>query len=244
MMHNNTEMIVGGITVEIISKSNLKNLYITITPPDGKVIVKSPLGVKEEEIRLHILRKLPEITKTRDRMLSQLRQTKREYVSGEAHYIWGKSYRLQVIYEGNKTKIEKTPNKLILTVPEGTSAENREKIITEWYRQELRRVLDSIVSHCEKRTGLYANEYRIKNMRTKWGTCNIDKRRIWINLQLAKKPVECLEYVVIHELVHLVEKNHTNKFYALVSEYYPTWQEAKRVLNSMPLDHMDAGNEE
>ena len=147
------------------------------------------MGVKEEEIRLHILKKLPEITKTRNRMLSQLRQTKREYVSGEAHYIWGKPYRLQVIYERNKTKVEKTPNKLILTVSEGTSEENREKIITEWYRKELRRVLDSVVSRCEKRTGIHANEYRIKNMRTKWGTCNIDKRRIWINLQLAKKPI-------------------------------------------------------
>lgn len=242
-MHN-TELTVGGIKVEILRKANLKNLYIQVAPPDGKVIVKSPLSVKEEEIRLHLLKKLPEITKTRDRMISQLRQTKREFVSGEAHYIWGKPYRLQVIYEGKKIKVEKTPNKLILTVPEGTSSESKERIITEWYRQELRRVLDSVVARCEKKTGLHADEYRIKNMRTKWGTCNIDKRRIWINLQLAKKPVECLEYVVTHELVHLVEKNHTNKFHALVSEYYPTWQEAKRVLNSMPLDHMDAGNEE
>lgn len=243
MMHN-AELHIGGITIEILRKSNLKNLYIQVIPPDGKVIVKSPTSVSEEEIRLHVLKKLPEITKTRDKMISQLRQTKREYVSGEAHYIWGKAYRLQVIYEGNKVSVEKTPNKLILTVPEGTTLERRKKIITEWYRQELKRVLSSVVSRCEKRTGLHANEYRIKNMRTKWGTCNIDKQRIWINLQLAKKPVECLEYVVIHELVHLVEKNHTNKFQALVSEYYPTWKEVKKVLNAMPLDYMDKKNEE
>ena len=242
-MHN-TELIVGGIKVEVLRKANLKNLYIQVAPPDGKVIVKSPVSVKEDEIRLHLLKKLPEITKTRDRMISQLRQTKREFVSGEAHYIWGKPYRLQVIYEGKKIKVEKIPNKLILTVPEGTSSESRERIITEWYRQELRRVLNSVVLRCEKKTGLHADEYRIKNMRTKWGTCNIDKRRIWINLQLAKKPVECLEYVVTHELVHLVEKNHTNRFHALVSEYYPTWQEAKKILNTMPLDHMESGIEE
>ena len=129
---------------------------------------------------------------------------------------------MQVIYEGKQQKIIKTPTKPVMTVPEGTSTEVKEKLFIEWYRQELSRVLD-------------ANEIRIKNMRTRWGTCNIDKRRIWINLQLAKKPVECLEYVVVHELVHLLEKNHTHRFYALVEQYYPTWREAKKLLATMPL---------
>lgn len=242
-MHN-SELKIGGLTVEILRKGNLKNLYIEVVPPDGKVLVKSPITVEDEEIRLHILKKLPEITRVRDRMRSQERQTKREFVSGEAHYIWGKAYRLQVIYEGKKASVVKTPNKLVLTVPEGTTAEGRERVLTEWYRDELKRVLASVAGRCEKRTGITANEYRVKNMRTKWGTCNIEKRRIWINLQLAKKPVECLEYVVTHELVHLVEKNHTNRFHALVSEYYPTWQEAKKILNSMPLDYMESEYEE
>ena len=243
MMHN-TELEIGGVPVDILRKANLKNLYIQVIPPDGKVLVKSPTAVNDEEIRLHVLKKLPEIIKVRNRMLSQQRQTKREFVSGEAHYIWGKPYRLQVIYDGKKSSVVKTPNKLILSVPPGTTAESRERIIMEWYRKELKRVLESVVVRCERRTGITADEYRIKNMRTKWGTCNIDKRRIWINLQLAKKPVECLEYVVTHELVHLVEKNHTNRFHALVSEYYPTWQEAKKILNSMPLDYMESENED
>ena len=154
----------------------------------------------------------------------------------------GKPYRLQVIYEGKQRKIVRTPTKIIMTVPEGTSIDSREKLFIEWYRQEMKRVLESVVSQCEKKTGVHANEFRVKNMRTRWGTCNIDKRRIWINLQLAKKPAECLEYVVIHELVHLLEKNHTHRFRALVEEYCPTWQEAKKLLSTMPLDYMEKGD--
>ena len=239
-MHN-TEMIVGEIPIQVNRKNSLKNMYIRVNPPEGEVVVSAPLGLSDDEIRLFILRKLPEVKKIRDQMLAQERQTKREYVSGESHYLWGKPYRLQVIYEGRNRKIMKTPTKIIMTVPEGTTAETREMIFTEWYRQELKRVLDSVVARCEKKTGLHANEYRVKIMRTRWGTCNVEDRRIWINLQLVKKPIECLEYVVTHELVHLVEKNHTHRFQSLVEEYYPAWRDAKKLLSEMPLDYMEQG---
>ena len=237
----NEELIVGGLPIEIIRKRSLKNLYVRINPPEGNVTVSTPTELTDEDIKLFVLKKLPEINKVRDKMLSQERQSKREYVSGESHYLWGKPYRLQVIYEGTTHSIMKTPTKIILTVPEGTDMETREKLFIEWYRQELKRALDSVAESCEKKTGIHADEYRIKNMRTRWGTCNIDKRRIWINLQLAKKPAECLGYVVIHELVHLIEKNHTNRFHALVEEYCPTWKEAKKILATMPLDYMEKG---
>ncbi|MFS0615588.1 SprT family zinc-dependent metalloprotease [Lederbergia ruris] len=235
------EVIIGGMPIEIIKKQNLKNLYIRVNPPEGNVTVSTPSDYPDEEIRLFVLKKMPEITKVRDRMLSQPRQTEREYVSGESHYLWGKPYRLQVVYEGNKYEITKLPNKIILTAPERSTKESRERAFNEWYREELKRVLNGVVSRCEAKTNLYANEYKIKNMRTKWGTCNIDKKRIWINLQLAKKPVECLEYVVIHELVHLIEKNHTHRFHALVEEFYPTWKEARKLLAELPLDYIEKG---
>ena len=235
------ETIIGGMPIEIIKKKNLKNLYVRINPPEGKVIVSSPSDCPDDEIRLFVLKKMPEITKVRDRMLSQARQTEREYVSGEAHYLWGKPYRLQVIYEGNKYVITKAPNKIILTAPVGATKESRERAFNEWYRQELNRVLEGVVSRCEAKTHLHANEYKIKNMRTKWGTCNIPKKRIWINLQLAKKPVECLDYIVIHELVHLIEQNHTHRFHALVEDFYPTWKEARKLLAEMPLDYIEKG---
>ena len=130
-----------------------------------------------------------------------------------------------------------------MTAPEGATTDAKERVFIEWYRQELKRVLQTVIWRCEKKTGVHAEEFRIKNMKTKWGTCNIEKRRIWINLQLAKKPMECLEYVVIHELVHLLEKNHTHRFNALVGEFYPTWKEAKKMLNTMPLDYMEKGEE-
>lgn len=236
-----SEEIIGGMPVEIIKKKNLKNLYVRVNPPEGKVTVSTPSDFPDEEIRLFVLKKMPEITKVRDRMLAQVRQTAREYVSGESHYLWGKPYRLQVVYEGNKYAITKAPNKIILTAPEGATKESRENAFNEWYRQELGRVLDGVASGCEAKTNLHANEYKIKNMRTKWGTCNVDKKRVWINLQLAKKPVECLEYVVIHELVHLIEKNHTHRFNSLVEEFCPNWKEARKLLTEMPLDYLEQG---
>ncbi|MBV1757703.1 MAG: M48 family metallopeptidase [Dethiosulfatibacter sp.] len=235
------EEIFGGMPIEIIKKKNLKNLYVRVNPPEGKVTVSAPNDYPDKEIRLFILKKMPEITKIRDRMLSQTRQTEREYVSGESHYLWGKPYRLQVVYEGNKYEIIKAPNKIILTAPRGSTKESRERAFNEWYRQELKRVLDGVVLTCEAKTNLHADEYKIKNMKTKWGTCNIDKKRIWINLQLAKKPVECLEYLVIHELIHLIEKNHTHRFYALVEEFCPNWKDARKQLSEMPLDYLEKG---
>ena len=235
------EMVISGLPIEVIRKTNLKNLYIRVIPPDGTITVSTPKELNDEEIKLFVIKKLPEITKVRDRMLAQERQSKREYVSGESHYLWGKPYRLQVIHEGTQYKIVKTPTKIIMTAPEDATTESKERTFIEWYRQELMRVLQSVVERCEKKSGTHANENRIKNMKTRWGTCNNDKRRIWINLQLAKKPMECLEYVVIHELVHLLEKNHTHRFHALVEEFCPTWREAKKLLITMPLDYIEKG---
>ncbi len=239
----NSEEIVGGMPIKMIRKENLKNLYVRVNPPEGEVTVSAPSDYPEEEIRLFLLKKMPEITKIRARMLSQARQTQREYVSGESHYLWGKPYRLQVINEGNKYDITKTPNKIILNAPVGSSRESRERVFNEWYRQELKRVLHNIALGCEAKTNLCADEYKVKNMKTKWGTCNIDKKIIWINLQLAKKPVECLEYVIIHEQIHLIEKNHTSKFHSLVEEFCPNWKEAKKLLAEMPLDFYEKGEQ-
>lgn len=238
----NSDDLIGGISVKIIKKSNLKNLYIRINPPNGDVTVSSPVNYPDNEIKLYVLKKMPEIVKIRDKMLSQVRQTLREYVSGEAHYLWGKPYRLQVVTEGNKYQITKTPNKIIMYAPNFSTIESRESAFNEWYRQELQRVLDMMIERCESKTNLAANEYKIKNMRTKWGTCNIDKKRVWINLQLVKKPPECLEYVLIHELTHLLEKNHTNKFHTLVEGFYPTWKESKKTLTDLPLDYLEMGD--
>ena len=238
-MTDKKTMIIGEISIDVIRKTNLKNMYIRVFPPDGTVTVSSSFAFKEEEIKLFVLNKLPEITKVRNKMLSQLRQSKREYVSGESLYLWGKPYPLRVVYDANVSKMKKIAGKLILTVPEGADVLKREKTVTEWYRKEMKRILETQIASCEKKTGICASEYKIRNMKTRWGTCNIGESRITLNLQLVKKPPQCLEYVLIHELVHLMERNHTNRFYALVEDFCPAWKETKKLLESMPLDHIE-----
>ncbi|MBQ9348436.1 MAG: M48 family metallopeptidase [Oscillibacter sp.] len=237
-------MTIAGISIEVTRKERQKNLYIRINPPEANVTVSAPAKAAEDAIQYFVLRKMPEITKIRDRMLAQPRQSKREYVSGEACYLWGKPYMLQVICEGNRYRIEKTPQRIIMRAPEGASAESRGKALTEWYRRELKRVLPNILRQCEERIGVKAGACNIRYMKTRWGSCNIEEKRILINLQLVHKPVECLEYVVTHELVHLVEKNHSNRFRALAAKYCPNWKGAKQLLSEMPLDPLEDGEED
>lgn len=232
---------VGNVPVTVLRKQNLKNVYLRILPPDGQVTVSAPSYVTNAELSNFLLSKLPDIYMRQERMRSQPRQTERTYVSGEAHYLWGKPYRLQVVYEGTRASVTKRASKLVMTVPEGYTVEQRERVLTEWYRGELRRVLQSATRRCTEVTGIEADDFRIKNMKTRWGTCNVARRRIWVNLQLVKKPPECLDYVLIHELVHLVEANHTHRFHELVEKYCPTWREADKALKEMPLDYINEG---
>lgn len=242
-MTNSTTSTIGGLPVEITRKSSLKNMYIRVNPPDGIVTVSAPNDIGDETIKNFVLKRMPEITKVRDRILAQARQSKREYVSGESCYLWGKPYMLQVTYAGNRYHIEKTPNRIIMTAPVGSTEENREKAMTEWYRSELKRVLPTVLKQCEDRIGVVANACNVKYMKTRWGSCNVAEKRILINLQLVKKPVDCLEYVLTHELVHLLEKSHNNRFRGLVEKYCPNWKDAKQLLQDMPLDHMEQGDD-
>ena len=228
----------GDFEIQVTKRSGQKNLYIRVSPPNGDITVSAPAGISDKAIRNFVLRKIPEVTKARERMRKQFRQSKREYVSGETCYYWGVPYMLQVVYEGRHRKIQRVPNKIIMTVPEGTPIEKRKKLLTEWYRAELRKMLPILLEECEKRVGVKVNSCNIRNMKTRWGSCNISRKSILINLQLVKKPIECLEYVLTHELVHLLEKNHTKRFRSLLEKYYPAWRETKQVLTEMPLDYL------
>ena len=230
---------VGDFEIQITKRSGQKNLYIRVCPPNGDIFVSVPAKTSDKIIKNFVLRKIPEITKAQARLQRQFRQTKRNYVSGETCYYWGEPHMLQVIYNGKHNKIEKLPNKIIMTVPEGTSLEKRKKLLTEWYRKELKRILPILLEQCERIVDVKANSCNVRNMKTRWGSCNILKKSILINLQLVKKPVECLKYVIIHELVHLLEKKHSNRFRSLLDKYYPSWKEAKQILADMPLDYWE-----
>ena len=167
-MEKSDKMVVSDFSVKIKRKKNLKNLYIKVIPPEGDVEVTAPISVEDEEIRLFLLKRMSEIIKVKSKMKKQERQSRREYVSGESHYVWGKLYRLQVIHQDGKPNIVKTPTKLIMTIPEDADRESRERLMNNWYRKELIRVLESIIPSCEEKTRIHGNEYKIKNMKTKF----------------------------------------------------------------------------
>lgn len=222
--------LVAGIPVEV-TKKNIKRLYLKVIPPDGQVIVSSPHTYPDEEIRRLVRDKLPQIKEAREQILAQTRLNRREYVSGEIHYLWGKPYTLEIKEADDYCEFKLADDKIIFTVPASADRDLKERLFIEWYRVQLKRMLPLVTKPLEQKMGISAREYRIKNMKTKWGTCNITKRRIWLNLQLAKQPPECLAYVITHELVHLWEKNHTARFQALVEKFCPQWRKAQARLD-------------
>lgn len=232
-------MNVAGIDIEIIKK-NIKNMHLAVLPPDGQVRISAPVGISNEAIRLFAVSKIGWIRSQIEKFQNQPRQSEREYVSGESHYFWGKRYRMEVRYTHGNSKVELQGNKMLFTVHPESTASQRQNTLNEWYRRQLKAKLPLFFEKWEKIIGIHANEVKVKNMLTKWGTCNTEGKRIWINLQLAKKPVECLEYVVVHELVHLLEKSHNKQFIAYMDTYLPDWRVRKELLNNFIMDkYMD-----
>lgn len=225
---------VGDLPIEIKRNKGQKNIYIRVGSPEGNVKVSAPERVKNDEIERLVSEKLEEIRKIREKVLKRKELKKREYVSGEICYLWGKPCRLQVVFEGKKSSVSKTSTEIIMTAPEGADESAREKLLLSFYREELKLALKKLLPDCERKTGVRANEARIKNMKTRWGSCNIKERRIWVSLKLAEKPADCLEYVIIHELTHLLEKSHNRRFYTLLEGFYPKWKETKKLLSATP----------
>ncbi|HHY11658.1 MAG TPA: M48 family metallopeptidase [Firmicutes bacterium] len=234
-------MIVSGIEVEILKK-NIKNIYLSVLPPDGQVRVSAPRTMKDEAIRSFVARHIEWINSKKHKIKSQPRRKSHEYVSGETHYYFGKPYELELRLHNGKAQAGIAESKLILCTRPASTTEQREKTLNEWYRQELRRTLGKLLPKWENTAGVHPNEVRIKNMKTKWGTCNVQVKRIWINLQLAKKPVTCLEYVIVHELVHLLEQNHNQNFRAYMDCFLPDWEKRKTELNEFIVDDYEASS--
>lgn len=222
---------IQGLDIELTSKQGLKNIYLRVKAPEGIVSISAPSGVSLDLISEFVLRNIRTITETRDRILSRRKTPEREYISGRKFLLWGKPYPLEVQEAAGKSyTIKFTGDSIVLAVPENSSHEGREAALNELYRSEIKRVLPDLIKACAIRVGVQVNSFSVRNMKTCWGTCHIRKKRIIINLQLAKKPPECLEYVVVHELVHLIEKNHTKRFHELVAKNFPDEKHAKKIL--------------
>ena len=231
------QIVISNIPVEVVRK-NIKNMHLSVLPPDGRVCVSAPTQLTDEAITMFVRTKLGWIKKQQEKFQQQPRQSERQYVSGETLYVWGKQYFLQVEYSYKGNVLTLSGDKAILTVRKESSPTQRESFVNEWYRNLLKQEVAKYLPKWEKTTGLYCSSWQSKYMTTKWGTCNPTSKKIWLNLQLAKKPIECLEYVILHELAHLKVHNHGPEFTAILDQYMPYWREHKRRLNDSTLDYL------
>ncbi|WP_449102912.1 M48 family metallopeptidase [Pseudomonas extremaustralis] len=222
---------VSGLSVEVVRK-NIKNLHLGVYPPLGRVRVAAPLAVSDDAVRLAVVGKLGWIKRQRAKFQAQPRQSQRRMVSGESHYFMGQRYRLRVV-EGSipMRVVLRGKAALDLFVRPETNTERREELLQAFYRAELKKLIPTLLDKWQPILGVEANAWGIKKMKTKWGTCNIAARRVWLNLELAKKPIQCLEYILVHELLHLIERHHNDRFRSLMDQYLPQWQAHRDELN-------------
>lgn len=232
---------VAGIRVEVVRKA-IRNLHLGVYPPAGRVRVAAPHGLGDEAVRMAVISRLGWIRRQQHRFDEQPRQSRREMVGGESHYVWGHRYRLRVIEEPSAPKVRLIGKRFIeLRVRPGSGPSTRETVLNAWYRSELRTILPDLIAKWEPIVGVEVREWGVKRMKTKWGACNIAAGRIWINLELAKKSPMCLEYVLVHEMVHLLERHHTNHFRELMDRFMPRWRYFREELNREPLAHEEWG---
>lgn len=199
-------------------------------------------GLEEETLRLFVLSKLTWIKNQQRKFQQQERQSPRDYIERESHYFQGKRYLLRVT-EANKPPrvLLKSTTYLDLYLRPGSSLEQRHTVLNEWYRAELKKLIPALLAKWSPVIGVTVLDWQVKQMKTKWGTCNIKAQRIWLNLELAKKPVACLEYIVVHEMVHLLERHHNARFLAYMNQFLPNWKQLKVALNRLPVGHLDWG---
>ena len=232
---------VNGLVVDVARK-NIKNLYLAVYPPNGRVRVAAPLRVNDEAVRLAVIVKLAWIKRQQVKFQEQERQSAREYIDGESHYFQGNRYRLNVIERAGVGQVALRNKKIIdLYVRPHSQLGHRERVLTEWYRAHLKQTIPPLIAKWEKIIGVKVAAWGVKHMKTKWGTCHPEAQRIWLNLELAKKSLRCLEYIVVHELVHLLERQHNDAFVAHMNKFLPQWRSLRAELNREPLAHVTWG---
>ena len=233
------QITINDIKIDVIRKK-IKNIHLAVYPPTGRVRIAAPLQVNEDTIRLFTISKLAWIRRQQRKFAGQERITPREYLSRESHYFQGKRYLLNVIEEEKSPKvILKNKTYIDLHIRPDTTTAKRHEIMNEWYRAELKKLIPELIDKWEKIINVQVSEWKVKQMKTKWGSCNIAKSRIWLNLELAKKPIHCLEYIIVHEMVHLLERHHNERFLNYMNTYLPNWKQLKDEINRLPVSHVD-----
>lgn len=227
-------LVVRGIDVDVVYK-DIKNLHIAVYPPMGRVRVAAPDRLDDSQVRIAVIRRLPWIKRQREQLRSAARQSERDMVTGESHYVWGVRLRLKVVERPGRAHIEIEGTRLLLYVPAGSTSEARRHVLDRWYRAQLRHELPTLIERWEQTLGLAVPKWSIRCMKTKWGSCNRQTRHIWFNVELAKKHPDCLEYIVVHEMTHYLERNHGDRFTKLMDDHMPDWRNRRDMLNDAPL---------
>lgn len=224
----------GDISIAVTRK-DIKNVHLSVHPPEGRVTMSAPLATRLEVARAYAISKITWMRQQRQQLCNQARETQRHFIERESHYLWGRRYLLSVTEENEKPSISVDHKRINLTVRPDSSCEKRAQIIHDWHKSLLHEFIPQIISKWEARLGVHVVGYFLQRMKTKWGSCNHEAGNIRLNTELVKKPKDLVEYVIVHEMIHLSEPTHSDKFVSILTEYYPTWREARAELNALPL---------
>ena len=228
---------ISNITIDVVRK-NIKNLHLGVYPPSGRVRIAAPLNVTDDSIRLFAISKLSWIKRNQQKFAGQERIPPREYKQRESHYFQGRRYLLNIVESEATPKVVLRNKKFIeLHVKPNTPTIKKHEILTQWYRVQLKIQIPPLIEKWEQILGVKVADWQVRQMKTKWGSCSIEEKRIWINLELGKKPEQCLEYIIMHEMVHLLERHHNERFLYYMDTYLPNWKQLKTELNELPVSH-------
>lgn len=228
----------GDFRAEVVRKA-IKHVHLSVYPPDGRVRIAAPAGMELETIRLFAIAKLAWIKRQQRKILAQERETPRELLDRESHYVWGKRYLLKVVEKEAAPAVELGHSSLLLQVRPGCDAARRQEILDAWYREQVRQAVPALLEKWQPLIGVRAGKIFVQRMRTRWGSCNPASGHLRLNTDLAKKPPECLEYIVVHELTHLLEPTHNTRFASLMEHFLPHWRQVRDALNRLPVRHED-----
>ncbi len=231
-----TTIELGGTALDVLRK-DIKNVHLSVYPPTGKVRISAPARMSMDTIRLFVISKLGWVRQQQKKLREQERESQREYLDRESQYVWGRRYLLKLAEEDAAPSVQICHSKLILCVRSGTDVTKREEIISDWYRRLLKTAVPSLIELWGARLRVTVNDFYVQQMKTRWGSCNPHAHTIRLNTTLATKPRECLEYIVVHEMVHLIEPTHGPKFLALMDRVMPNWRDTRELLNRLPARH-------
>lgn len=230
----------NDLDVEVIHK-NIKNVHLSVYPPDGKVKVSAPVSMTPDTVRVFVISKLGWIKKQQAKLQSQEREAPREYIDRESHFVWGKRYLLKLEEKDAPPSVELKHSKMILSVRPGANRERKQAILAAWYRSNLKQAVPALIEKWQPRMGVTVQRFYVQRMKTKWGSCSVHSGSIRLNTELAKKPLVCLEYIIVHEMTHLLEPTHNSRFIALMDQFMPKWRFYREELNRLPVRHEEWG---